>query len=120
MPSTCTPPNCSAAKKVWLQAIWASQSDFATETKSCFLIGYSYDNVDKLKIEYNPFKLSEPFLKSRSADTNLIAGNRFTKLNDPDWKNLESMIGWDKGYWAAEQTDVECRGWNPGWSRKVK
>lgn len=120
MPSTCTPPNCPISRKVWLQVIWASQSDFATQTKSCFLVGYSYDNVEGLKIEYNPFELSESFLKSRSADVRLVAGNRFTQLNDPDWENLESTIGWDKGYWAAEQTDVECRGWNPGWSRKVK
>ncbi|WP_293213660.1 hypothetical protein [Microcoleus sp. PH2017_34_RAT_O_A] len=118
--SGCTPPNCPISKKVWLQTIWASQSDFATQTKSCFLIGYSYDKVDGVKIEYNPFKLSELFLKSRSANPDLIAGNRFTKLNEPTWKNLESTVGWDKGYWAAEQTDVECRGWNPGWSRKVK
>lgn len=118
--SGCTPPNCPISKKVWLQAVWASQSDFATQTKSCFLIGYSYDKIDGLKIEYNPFKLSELFLKSRSANPDLIAGNRFTNLNEPTWKNLESTVGWDKGYWAAEQTDVECRGWNPGWSRKVK
>lgn len=119
-PSTCTPPNCPISKKVWLQTIWASQSDFATSTKSCLLIGYSYDKVDGLKVEYNPFKLSESFLESRSANPDLIAGNRFTNLNTPDWKNLESTIGWDKGYWAAEVTDPECRGWNPGWSRKVK
>ena len=118
--SGCTPPNCPISKKVWLQAIWASQSDLATQTKSCLIVGYSYDKVDGLKIEYNPFKLSESFLKSRSANPDLIAGNPLTKLNEPTWKNLESTVGWDKGYWAAEQTDVECRGWNPGWSRKVK
>jgi hypothetical protein len=39
--SGCTSPSCPASKKVWLQTIWASQSDFATQTKSCFLIGYS-------------------------------------------------------------------------------
>jgi hypothetical protein len=50
----------------------------------------------------------------------LVAGNRFRNLKDNEWKNLETVQGWDKGYWAAEQTDVECRGWNPGWSRKVK
>jgi len=33
--------HCSGVKKVWLQTIWASQSEFATQTKSCFLIGYS-------------------------------------------------------------------------------
>jgi hypothetical protein len=64
--------------------------------------------------------LSEFFLKSRSVNPDLIAGNRFTQFNDSSWKNLESVVGWDKGYWTAEQTDVECRGWNPGWSRKVK
>ncbi len=83
----CTSPNCPISKKVWLQAIWASQLDFATQTKSCFLIGYSSDKVDGLKIEYNPFKLSELFLKSRSANPDLIAGNRFTQLNDCTWKN---------------------------------
>jgi len=55
--SNCTPLNCPNSKKVWLQTIWASQSEFATQTKSCFLIGYSYTVLDGLKIEYNPFEL---------------------------------------------------------------
>jgi len=119
-PPNCTPSNCPNSKKVWLQTIWASQSEFAIQTKSCFLIGYSYTVLDGLKIEYNPFELSKPFLQSRAMNPFSVAGNRFRNLNDSAWKNLESTIGWDKGYWAAEQTDVECRGWNPGWSRKVK
>lgn len=113
-------PDCPASKKVWLQTIWASQSEFATQTKSCFLIGYSYTILDGLKIEYNPFELSKTFLESRAMNSFVVAGNRFRNLNDSEWKNLESASGWDKGYWKAEQTDVECRGWHPGWSRKVK
>jgi len=73
-----------------------------------------------LEIEYNPFELSETFLESRAMDPFVVDGNRFRNLNDSEWKDLESVAGWDKGYWVAEQTDVECRGWNPGWSRKVK
>jgi len=114
-------PDCPASKKVWLQTIWASPSEFATQqTKSCFLIGYSYTILDGLKIEYNPFQLSKTFLESRAMNPFVVAGNRFRNLNDSEWKNLESVVGWDKGYWKAEQTDVECRGWNPGWSRKIK
>jgi len=119
-PPNCTPPFCPNSKKVWLQTIWASQSEFATQTKSCFLIGYSYTVLDGLKIEYNPFDLKETFLESRAMNPFSVAGNRFRNLKDSEWKNLETVQGWDKGYWAAEQTDVECRGWNPGWSRKVK
>lgn len=118
--SNCTPMNCPNSKKVWLQTIWASQSEFATQTKSCFLIGYSYTILDGLKIEYNPFELNKTFLESRSMNPFSVSGNRFRNLKDNEWKNLETVQGWDKGYWAAEQTDVECRGWNPGWSRKVK
>jgi len=119
-PPTCTPAFCPNSKKVWLQTIWASQSEFATQTKSCFLIGYSYTVLDGLKIEYNPFELPEPFLESRAMNPFSVAGNRFRNLKDLEWKNLESVKGWDKGYWAAEQTDVECRGWHPGWRRKIK
>lgn len=118
-PVPCTPPNCNG-KKVWLQAIWGSPSEFASQSKSCFLIAYSYEKVDGLKVEYNPFKLSEPFLKSRSLPWQVVRGDKFKQLKDNEWKNLESVKGWDKGYWAAENTDVECRGWRPGWSRKVK
>jgi hypothetical protein len=118
--SNCTPMNCPNSKKVWLQTIWASQSEFASQSKSCFLIGYSYSVLDGLKIEYNPFELNKAFLESRAMNPFSVAGNRFRNLNDNEWKNLETVKGFDKGYWAAEQTDVECRGWNPGWSRKVK
>ncbi|MEG4198589.1 hypothetical protein [Microcoleus sp. Pol12A5] len=118
-PVPCTPPDCNG-KKVWLQTIWASPSEFASQSKGCFLIGYSYDEVDGLKIEYNPFKISEPFLRSRALPHQIIAGNRFKQLNDDEWKDLESSKGWDKGYWNAEFTDVDCRGWRPGWTNKVK
>lgn len=118
-PVPCTPPNCNG-KKVWLQAVWASPSEFASQTKGCFLIGYSYGDVDGLKIEYNPFKISEPFLISRAMRHQIIAGTRFKQLKDDEWKDLETVTGWDKGYWAAEHTDIECRGWRPGWSNKVK
>lgn len=118
-PIPCTPPNCSG-KKVWLQAVWASPSEFASQSKGCFLIAYSYEKVDGLKIEYNPFKLSESFLKSRALPWQVVQGDKFKQLKDDEWKDLESVKGWDKGYWAAENTDVECRGWRPGWSRKVK
>jgi len=117
--SNCT-PNCPNSKKVWLQTIWASQSEFASQAKSCLLIGYSYSVLDGLKIEYNPFELNKTFLESRAMNPFSVAGNRFRNLKDNEWKNLETVQGWDKGYWASEQTDVECRGWNPGWSRKVK
>ena len=50
----------------------------------------------------------------------LVFGNRFRGLSTDNWKDLETVSGWDKGYWAAEHTDVECRGWRPGWSNKVK
>jgi len=118
--SNCTPMDCPNSKKVWLQTIWASQSEFATQTKSCLLIGYSYTIWDGLKVEYNPFELNKTFLESRAMNPFSVAGNRFRNLKDNEWKNLETVQGWDKGYWAAEHTDVECRGWNPGWSRKVK
>lgn len=115
----CTPPDCNG-KKVWLQAVWASPSKFASQSKGCFLIGYSYEEVEGLKIEYNPFKISEPFLTSRALPHQIIAGTKFKQLKDDEWKDLESSSGWDKGYWSAEHTDVECRGWRPGWSNKVK
>lgn len=115
----CTPPDCDG-KKLWLQTIWASPSEFASQSKGCFLIGYSYNDVDGLKIEYNPFKISEPFLQSRALNHHLVAGTRFKQMRDDEWKDLESSSGWDKGYWNAEFTDVECRGWRPGWSNKVK
>src|SRR4028118_949804 len=71
------------------------------------------------KIEYNPF-LPEKFVPDRAISYYLVDGDRFRGLRDNDWKNLESLSGWDKGYWKSEQTDSECRGWRPGWSRKIK
>ena len=118
-PIPCTPPNCNG-KKVWVQALWASPSEFASQSKGCFLVAYSYDKTDGLKIEYNPFKLPEPFLRSRALPWQVVGGTRFKLLEDKDWKDFESVKGWDKAYWAAEHTDVECRGWRPGWSNKVK
>ncbi|MEG4971025.1 hypothetical protein QUB11_31015 [Microcoleus sp. B6-A1] len=115
-----TPPDCPPNKKVWLQTMWASPSEFASQSKGCFLIGYSYSILDGLKIEYNPFKLPESFLISQALPNQVVFGDRFRGLDDKDWKNLESSAGWDKGYWVAEHTDVECRGWRPGWSNKVK
>lgn len=115
----CTPPDCNG-KKVWLQTIWASPSEFASQSKGCFLIAYSYEEIDGLKIEYNPFKIPEPFLISRALPHQVISGTKFKQLKDDEWKDLESSKGWDRGYWSAEFTDVECRGWRPGWSNKVK
>jgi hypothetical protein len=119
-PSTCTPPDCPISRKVWVQVIWASPSEFASQSKGCFLIAYSYDRAEGVRIQYNPFKIPESFLKSRAKSPDLVAGNRFTKLLDTDWKDFETVKGWDKAYWRAEDTDPECRGWRPGWSRKVK
>jgi hypothetical protein len=118
-PIPCTPPNCNG-RKVWLQTIWASQSDFASQPKGCFLIAYSYNDTDGLKIEYNPFKLPVPFLRARALPHQVVKGNRFKQLKDDEWKDLETVPGWDKGYWSAEFTDTECRGWRPGWTLKVK
>ena len=84
------------------------------------MIAYSSEKVDGLKIEDNPFKLYEPFLKSRALPLQVVRGNKFKQLNDNEWNDLESVKGWDKGYWAAESTEVECPGWRPGWTNKVK
>jgi hypothetical protein len=119
IPLPCTPPNCNG-KKVWIQALWASPSEFASHSKGCFLVAYSYNATDGLKIEYNPFRLPEPFLKSRALPWQAVRGDRFKLLNDSEWKDFESVKGFDRAYWAAEHTDVECRGWRPGWSNKVK
>lgn len=116
----CTPPDCPISRKVWVQVIWASPSEFGSQSKGCFLIAYSFDKVEGVKIQYNPFKLSESFLKARAKSSDLVAGNRFTELDTTNWKDFESSKGWDLGYWAAEDTDPECRGWRPGWTMKVK
>jgi hypothetical protein len=118
-PIPCTPPNCNG-RKVWLQTIWASQSNFGSQPKGCFLIAYSYNDTDGLKIEYNPFKLPVSFLRQRALPHQVVKGNRFKQLSDKEWKDLETVQGWDKGYWSSEFTDIECRGWRPGWTLKVK
>jgi hypothetical protein len=116
----CTPPNCPISRKVWVQVIWASPSEFGSHSKGCFLVAYSFDKVEGVKIQYNPFNLSESFLRDRAKSPDSVAGNRFTDLDTTDWKDFESSKGWDRGYWAAEDTDPECRGWRPGWTMKVK
>lgn len=113
-------PDCPAGKKVWLQVIWGSPAGNFSDSKGCFLIGYTQDAPDlPVEIEYNPF-LPEEFIKSRPLSYYSVKGDRFRELNNSNWKNLESVQGWDKGYWIAESVDPECRGWHPGWSRKIK
>jgi hypothetical protein len=57
---------------------------------------------------------------SRARSYYLVKGDRFRGVNSSNWRNLESVTGWDRGYWQAESTDPECRGWRPGWSVKVR
>ena len=71
------------------------------------------------QIEYNPF-LFEQFVRDPAISYYLVDGDRFRGLRDRGWKNLESVSGWDKGYWKSDPTDSECGGWRPGWSRKIK
>jgi hypothetical protein len=116
----CASPDCPPGKKVWVQVLWASPSGNFSDSKGCFLVAYSQDAPTlPPNIEYNPF-LPKEFVESRAISYYLVDGDRFRGLRDNDWKNLESVSGWDKGYWKAEHTDTECRGWRPGWSRKIK
>jgi hypothetical protein len=116
----CSAPNCPPGKKVWTQVLWASPNENFTEAKGCYIVAYSQDAPTlPPKIEYNPF-LPKLFVESRALSYYLVNGDRYRGLQDNDWKNLESVSGWDKGYWRSEVTDPECRGWRPGWSRKVK
>jgi hypothetical protein len=116
----CSSPNCPPGKKVWVQVIWASPSSNFSEPKGCFIVAYSQDAPTlPPNIEYNPF-LPAQFVRSRAISYYLVEGDRFRGLRDNDWQNLESVSGWDKGYWKSEQTDPECRGWRPGWSKIVK
>ena len=116
----CSAPNCPPGKKVWTQVLWASPSESFTDAKGCYIVAYSQDAPTlPPKIEYNPF-LPKLFVESRALSYYLVNGDRYRGLKDDDWKNLESVSGWDKGYWRSEVTDPECRGWRPGWSRKVK
>jgi len=116
----CSAPNCPPGKKVWTQVLWASPNESFTEAKGCYIVAYSQDAPTlPPKIEYNPF-LPKLFVESRALSYYLVNGDRYRGLQDNEWKNLESVSGWDKGYWRSEVTDPECRGWRPGWSRKVK
>jgi|GEM_PF-795138 hypothetical protein len=116
----CSSPNCPPGKKVWTQVIWASPGGNFTDAKGCFIVAYSQDAPTlPPKLEYNPF-LPEQFVKSRAISYYLVNGDRYRGLQDNQWRNLESVQGWDKGYWRSEVVDPECRGWRPGWSKIVK
>lgn len=116
----CSSPDCPPGKKVWTQVLWASPNENFTEAKGCYIVAYSQDAPTlSVNIEYNPF-LPKAFVQSRALSYYLVNGDRYRGLQDSEWKNLESVSGWDKGYWRSEVTDPECRGWRPGWSRRVK
>lgn len=117
---SCSSPDCPAGKKTWVQVIWASRAGNFSDSKGCFLVAFSQDAPTvPPKIEYNPF-LPSSFVLSRAVNYYLIRGDRFRGVNSSTWQNLESVSGWDRGYWQAESVDSECRGWRPGWSIKVK
>jgi len=117
---SCSSPDCPPGKKVWTQVIWASSTGNFTDPKGCFIVAFSQDAPTlPPKIEYNPF-LPKSYVETRPISYYLVNGDRYRGLQDNDWKNLESVQGWDKGYWRSEQTDPECRGWRPGWSIKAK
>jgi hypothetical protein len=116
----CSSPNCPPGKKVWTQVLWGSPNGNFTDAKGCFIVAYSQDAPSlPPKVEYNPF-LPKLYVESRALSYYLVNGGRYRGLQDNDWKNLESVQGWDKGYWRSEVTDSECRGWRPGWSKKIK
>jgi hypothetical protein len=116
----CSSPNCPPGKKVWTQVLWGSPSGNASDPKGCFIVAFSQDAPTIApKVEYNPF-LPDTFVKSRAISYYLVDGDRYRGLQDSEWKNLETVQGWDKGYWRSESTDPECRGWRPGWSKIVK
>jgi hypothetical protein len=116
----CSSPNCPPGKKVWTQVIWGSQSGNFIDSKGCFLVAFSQDAPTlPVNVEYNPF-LPDLFVKSRALNYYLVDGDKYRALQDNTWRNLESVEGWDKGYWRSEVVDAECRGWRPGWSKIVK
>ena len=116
----CSSPDCPLGKKVWTQVIWASPSGNASDLKGCFIVAYSQDAPTlPPQVEYNPF-LPDDFVKSRPISYYLVNGDRYRGLQDNEWRNLETVQGWDKGYWMSEVVDPECRGWRPGWSKIVK
>lgn len=116
----CSAPNCPPGKKVWTQVLWASQSGNFVDPKGCFIVAYSQDAPTlPVKVEYNPF-LNVDYVKSQAISYYLVNGDRYRGLTDNQWTDLESVQGWDKGYWRSESTAVECRGWRPGWSKQIK
>jgi hypothetical protein len=116
----CSSPDCPPGKKVWTQVLWASPTGNFVDPKGCFIVAFSQDAPDlPINIEYNPF-LPDDFVKSQAVSYYLVEGDKYRGLTDNDWQNLESVQGWDKGYWRSEFTDTECRGWRPGWSKQVK
>jgi len=116
----CSSPDCLPGKKLWTQVLWASPGGNASEPKGCFIVAYSQDAPTLApKVEYNPF-LPVKFVESQAISYYLVDGDRYRGLQDSQWKNLETVEGWDKGYWRSESTHPECRGWRPGWSKIVK
>jgi hypothetical protein len=116
----CSSPDCRPGKKVWTQVLWASPTGNFSDPKGCFIVAFSQDAPTlPVKIEYNPF-LKEDYVKNQAISYYLVNGDRYRGLRDSEWKNLESVSGWDKGYWRSESTATECRGWRPGWSKQVK
>lgn len=116
----CSSPNCPPGKKVWTQVLWGSPAGNFTDVKGCFIVAYSQDAPSlPPNVEYNPF-LPKLFVESRALSYYLVEGDKYRALRDNSWRNLESVEGWDKGYWRSEVVDPECRGWRPGWSKKIK
>ncbi len=116
----CSAPNCPPGKKVWSQVLWASPTGNFVDPKGCFIVAFSQDAPTlPVKVEYNPF-LNEDYVKSQAVSYYLVQGDKYRGLQDNQWRNLESVQGWDNGYWRSESTAVECRGWRPGWSKQVK
>jgi len=116
----CSSPNCPPGKKVWTQVLWGSPSGNASDPKGCFIVAFSQDAPTIApKVEYNPF-LPKSFVEGSAISYYLVDGDRYRGLQDSEWKNLETVQGWDKGYWRSESTHPECRGWRPGWSKIVK
>jgi hypothetical protein len=116
----CSAPNCPPGKKVWSQVLWASPTGNFVDPKGCFIVAFSQDAPTlPVKVEYNPF-LNKDYVKSQAISYYLVKGDKYRGLQDNQWRNLESVQGWDNGYWRSEFTAVECRGWRPGWSKQVK
>jgi len=116
----CSSPDCPPGKKVWTQVLWASPTGNFVDSKGCFVVAFSQDAPTlPVNVEYNPF-LDVEYVKSQAVSYYLVKGDKYRGLQDKEWKDLESVEGWDKGYWRSESTATECRGWRPGWSKQVK